>query len=157
MCIRDRLQDDSAQLNSLKALQAAALGEDNKAVNEWLQRRGIKDNARLASQLSVKRGWELAVDTVLSRQLNAISVDKLDNFASELSEFKEGRIWLVDQTSAPLEASKQSLSGLSEMVSSDGIKMDGWFHGIYAVDTVIEALEYRHRLSAHESLSLIHI
>lgn len=150
--VRHKLQDDSAQLNSLKALQAAALGEDNKAVNEWLQIRGIKDNARLASQLSVKHGWELAVDTVLSRQLNAISVTKLENYASELADFKDGRICLVDQSSAPLESSKQSLPNLSEMVSCDGVKIDGWFHGIYAVDTVVEALEYRHRLSAHESI-----
>ena len=150
--VRHKLQDDSAQLNSLKALQAAALGEDNQAVNEWMQMRGIKDNARLASQLSVKRGWELAVDTVLSGQLNAVSVDKLEAYANELSEFKDGRIWLVDQTSAPLAAPSQSLQNLSEKVSSDGVKVDGWFHGVYAVDTVVEALEHRHRLSAHESI-----
>ena len=150
--VRHKLQDDSAQLNSLKALQAAALGEDNKSVNEWLQMRGIKDNARLASQLSVKRGWELAVDTVLSGQLNAVSVNKLEDYANELSEFKDGRIWLVDQSSAPLESSTQSLPSLSEKVSSKGINIDGWFHGIYAVDTVLEALEHRHRLSAHESI-----
>ena len=150
--VRHKLQDDSAQLNSLKALQAAALGEDNKSVNEWLQMRGIKDNARLASQLSVKRGWELAVDTVLSGQLNAVSVNKLEDYANELSEFKDGRIWLVDQSSAPLESSTQSLPSLSEKVSSKGINIDGWFHGIYVVDTVLEALEHRHRLSAHESI-----
>ena len=150
--VRHKLQDDSAQLNSLKALQAAALGEDNSAVNEWLQRRGIKDNARLASKLSVKRGWELAVDTVLSGQLNAVSVNQLETYAKELSDFDNGRIWLVDQSSAPLPQTKQNLEGLNEKVSADSINIDGWFYGIYAVDTVVEALQHRHRLTANESI-----
>ncbi len=150
--VRHKLQDDSAQLNSLKALQAAALGEDNKAVNEWLQMRGIKDNDRLASQLTVKRGWELAVDTVLSGQLNAVSVPKLERYATELAEFSDGRVWLVDKSSAPVSSSQQSLDTLADKVSADGINIDGWFHGVYAMDTVAEALEHRHKLSAHESI-----
>ncbi len=150
--VRHKLQDDSAQLKSLQALQAAALGEDNTAVNEWLQMRGIKDNQRLASQLSVKRGWELAVDTVLSGQLNAISVEKLERYANELSDFKDGRVWLVDQSSAPVSQGAQAMESLADKVSAKDINIDGWFHGVYALDTVAEALEHRHRLSAHESI-----
>ena len=118
--VRHKLQDDSAQLNSLKSLQAAALGEDNKEVNKWLQMRGIKDNDRLASMLQVSNGWELAVDTVLSRQLNAISVQKLDEFSGDMQDFDGGRVWVVDQSSAPVEstAAKKSLALLSDKVTS---------------------------------------
>lgn len=150
--VRHKLQDDSAQLNSLKALQAAALGEDNKEVNKWLQMRDIKDNQRIASTLNVKSGWELAVDTVLSRQLNAISVPKLEQFAADLSDFKDGRVWLVDESSAPIEASAKKLDLLSDKVTASKVQIDGWFHGVYAVDTVADALENRHKLSAHESV-----
>jgi chromosome segregation protein len=150
--VRHKLQDDSAQLNSLKALQAAALGEDNKEVNKWLQMRGIKDNHRIASKLNVSSGWELAVDTVLSRQLNAISVPKLEQFSADLSEFKDGRVWLVDESSAPIEQSTKKLDCLSDKVSASKVQIDGWFHGVYAVDTVADALQNRHKLSAHESI-----
>lgn len=150
--VRHKLQDDSAQLNSLKALQAAALGEDNKEVNKWLQMRGIKDNARVASMLNVKSGWELAVDTVLSRQLNAISVQKLEQLSSDFNDFKDGRVWVVDESSAPVESGNNKMDLLSDKVTSNGLQTDGWFHGVYAVDSVADALQNRHKLSAHESI-----
>ncbi len=150
--VRHKLQDDSAQLNSLKALQAAALGEDNKEINNWMQRRGIKDNQRLASQLDVKGGWELAVDTVLSRQLNAVSVQKLEELANDFDDFKDGRVWLVDQSSAPIESSGSKLPALADKVSGKSVQVEGWFYGVYAADNVSEALEKRHHLSAHESI-----
>ena len=150
--VRHKLQDDSAQLNSLKSLQAAALGEDNKEVNKWLQMRGIKDNARVASKLAVKSGWELAVDTVLSRQVNAISVSKLEEFSNDLVNFKDGRVWLVDQSSAPVDQDASKLDRLADKVTANGVQVDGWFQGVYNVDTVAEALANRHKLSAHESI-----
>ncbi len=150
--VRHKLQDDSAQLNSLKALQAAALGEDNKKINKWMQLRGIKDNQRLASQLDVKTGWELAVDTVLSRQLNAVSVQKLEELANDFDSFKDGRVWLVDQSSAPTEQASSKLDALADKVSSKDVQIDGWFHCVFAADSVAEALEKRHLLSAHESI-----
>lgn len=150
--VRHKLQDDSAQLNSLKALQAAALGEDNKEVNKWLQMRGIKDNARVASKLNVKSGWELAVDTVLSRQVNAISVSKLEEFSNDLSNFKDGRVWLVDESSAPIDQDGTKLDRLADKVSAKDVQIDGWFQGVYIVDTVADALDNRHQLSAHESI-----
>lgn len=152
--VRHKLQDDSAQLNSLKSLQAAALGEDKKQVNKWLQMRGIKDNDRMASALQVDSGWELAVDTVLSRQLNAISVQKLDEFSADMVDFKDGKVWLVDQSSAPVIDSNnnESLVLLSDKVVSSNVQIDGWFYGVYALDTVADALASRHNLSAHESI-----
>ena len=150
--VRHKLQDDSAQLNSLKALQAAALGEDNQEVNRWLQMRGIKDNERVASKLNVNSGWELAVDTVLSSQLNAISVQQLDQLSGDMSDFKDGRVWVVDQSSAPLGQEGTMLDLLSDKVTARDIQIEGWFHGVYAVDTVAEALSNRHRLAAHESI-----
>jgi chromosome segregation protein len=150
--VRHKLQDDSAQLNSLKSIQAAALGEDNKEINKWLQMRGIKDNARIASKLNVKSGWELAVDTVLSRYLNAVSVQKLEQYSADLSDFKEGRIWLVDESSAPVNQESSELDPLANKVTASDVQIDGWFQGVYAVDTVRDALDNRHKLSAHQSI-----
>jgi len=150
--VRHKLQDDSAQLNSLRALQAAALGEDNQEVNKWLALRGIKDNQRVASKLNVKSGWELAVDTVLSRQLNAISVQKLEQFSADFSDFKDGRIYLVDESSAPIEQNDGKLDSLADKVTASSVQIDGWFQGVYVADTVTDALSNRHRLSAHESI-----
>ncbi len=150
--VRHKLQDDSAQLNSIKALQAAALGEDNKKVNQWLAARGIKDNDRVVSKLEINDGWELAVDTVLSKQVNAITLSRLEDLAADMRDFKDGRIWVVDQSSAPMASSDNKLALLSDKVASNDIQTEGWFHGIYAVDSVAEALQNRHLLAAHESI-----
>ncbi len=150
--VRHQLQDDSAQLKSLQALQAAALGEDNQQVNEWLEQRGIQDNARVASGLDVDNGWEQAVDTVLGKTLNAISVSSLEKYASDMTAFKDGRIYIVDQSTAPHDAGKIKLELLADKVSSNDVQIDGWFHGVYAVSTLQEALKKRHILTAHESI-----
>jgi len=157
--VRHKLQDDSAQLNSLKSLQAAALGDDNKEVNKWLQMRGIKDNDRVASHLQVKKGWELAVDTVLSQQLNAISVEKLDEYSADMQDFKQGRVWLFDHSSfdnnsAPVQelAKTQDLVNLADKVSSNQVQVEGWFYGVYAMDNISDALESRHQLASNESI-----
>ena len=150
--VRHQLQDDSAQLNSLKALQAAALGEDNKSVNDWLTKQGIKNNARVASKLDVQKGWEQAIDTVLGKTLNALSVSKLEKFSAEMSDFKQGRVMVVDESSAPCDNGGNKLDLLADKVSAQGVQVDGWFHGVYAVSTVSEALANRHLLSAHESI-----
>ncbi len=150
--IRHKLQDDSAQLNSLKAIQAAAVGEDNKEVNQWLQKNGIADNERVASHIEVDNGWEKAVDTVLGKYLNAISVSRLEQFSDDMADFNDGRIWMVDHSSAPLANNSAKLTELSDKVSSNEVQIDGWFHGVYAVETVAEALNHRHQLTAHESI-----
>ena len=150
--VRHQLQDDSAQLNSLKALQAAALGEDNKEVNEWLQQQGIDSNDRVAAKLDVQNGWERAVDTVLGKTLNALSVSKLEKFSNEMADFQHGRVLVVDESSAPYPGGSTKLDLLADKVSAQGVQIDGWFHGVYAVSTVTEALSSRHLLSAHESI-----
>ena len=150
--VRHGLQDDSAQLKSLRGLQAAAMGEENQQVNSWLSERGISTEERLASRLEVQNGWERAVDTVLSKYLNALPVASLEKYSYDMESFKDGRIWLVDQSSAPMQYGEQKMPILAEMVSSNGIQIDGWFNGVYAAETVTEALANRHRLSAHESI-----
>lgn len=163
--VRHQLQDDSAQLKSLQALQSAALGEDNEVVNQWLEKRGIKDNDRIASKLHVDNGWELAVDTVLSRHLNALSVHQLDRFSADMANLQDGRVSLVDQSSAPVvESSQLDINGskagyrqadldlLMDKVSSKDIQVEGWFHGVYAMDNLAEALASRDQLAAHESI-----
>lgn len=163
--VRHEMQDDNASLGSLNALQAAALGEDNPQVNEWLQQRGISDNPRIASQLRVQPGWELAVDTVLAKYLNALSVQQLERYGDDMAKMGEGRVSLVDQSSAPVVESRQfdisakvpniqssDLQLLMDKVTAEAVQIDGWFHGVYAADTLAEALAVRDKLAAHESI-----
>lgn len=163
--VRHQLQDDSAQLKSLRVMQSAALGADNKGVNQWLQDRGIKDNDRVASRLQVEGGWELAVDTVLSRFLNALTVSQLEGFSSDMTSLQGGHVSLVDHSSAllldntQLDKSAQKpdrrsphLDLLVDRVLAQDVQVAGWFHGVYVADTLAAAMRSRDCLYAHESI-----
>ena len=41
---------------------------------------------------------------------------------------------------------------MSDKVSSTQAQVEGWFHGVYAIDSVADALKNRHELAAHESI-----
>ena len=162
---RHQFQDDSAQLKSLKALQSAALGEENQSVNQWMSERAIENNARVASLLRVEEGWELAVDIVVSKYLNALSVPQIDRFNADMEEFLDGRISLVDQNSAPIVHGLQldingqksdyhgaQLDMLLDKVTASDVQIDGWFNGVYVVETLSQAITARNQLAAHESI-----
>lgn len=163
--VRHQLQDNSAQLKSLNALQEAALGDDNPTANEWLRERGIQDNERVASSLQVQAGWEMAVDTVLAKYLNSLSVQQLEQYGDQMESLDSGRISLVDHSSAPVLDSRQldiggqqadlpnaGLDLLVEKVHSSNVQLDGWLHGIYAANSLADALKARAKLAAHESI-----
>ncbi|MCK4703974.1 MAG: chromosome segregation protein SMC, partial [Gammaproteobacteria bacterium] len=71
---RRGIHDAQGRLSSLETLQQSALGKTDKAVNQWLERRGLASQARFAEKLKVDGGWETAVETVLGDTLEAICV-----------------------------------------------------------------------------------
>lgn len=149
---RHSLQDDSARLNSLKALQEAALGE-NREVNHWLAERGLSDRKRLASLLQVEPGWEKAVDTVLGSHINALSVDSLDKYADQFTELSEGAVLLLDGEIPQAASNTNShLQALADKVAANQVQVVGWLHGVYITNTIEQALQQRKSLQAHESI-----
>ncbi|MCS5581795.1 MAG: AAA family ATPase, partial [Gammaproteobacteria bacterium] len=66
---RGELQIAKGKQSSLKALQQAALGQDNQAVNTWLKHRNLDNQVRLGEGLKIQAGWELAVEAVLGESI----------------------------------------------------------------------------------------
>jgi chromosome segregation protein len=56
---------------------------------------------RLAEQLEVEPGWEIAVETVLADWLDAVCVPDLDAVARAGAEFGNGRLTLLEPAAAP--------------------------------------------------------
>jgi chromosome segregation protein len=73
------LQRLGGRLASLEALQQAAL-EPGTGAADWLQDQGLEQQPRLAEGLRVEPGWELAVETVLGADLQAVLVDDFNDF-----------------------------------------------------------------------------
>ena len=51
-------------------------GQGQGKVVDWLKSRGLDSNPRLAQQLTVDKGWDRAVETVLGGYLEAVCVDR---------------------------------------------------------------------------------
>jgi chromosome segregation protein len=148
---RSKLQSMRGRHASLEALQQAALGEKNKAVTQWLEREQLLTKPRLAENLSVKEGWDKALETVLGSNLQAVCTDNIDAVAGAISELTQGELVLFDtQASAPTLAAGQA-ELLSSMVSAPW-DLQGLLAGIYIADDLTAALQLRKKLSAAESV-----
>lgn len=152
---RSELQTAKGKQASLEALQQAALGQDNEALNQWLGSRGLDNKLRLAEGLKITEGWELAVEMVLGDSLQSICVEGLDDLEALLAELPQGKLALIDVAAAKPTASSSmssiSLSPLSGKVSSDW-GLDDLLQDIYVVDDLNQALSQRAQLSSHESI-----
>lgn len=147
---RSQLQDMRGRSASLEALQQAALGKEQGAVTQWLNNQDLQDAPRLAEELRVESGWEHAVECVLGDYLEAVCVSGVDPLADVLGDFENGTLTLFD-TSVSAGISTGDASHLISKVNAP-YQLDSLLNGIYAVDTLADALQMRSRLGPNESV-----
>ncbi|EDY85975.1 chromosome segregation protein SMC [gamma proteobacterium HTCC5015] len=145
-----QLQSARGRLASLEALQQAALGKHNESVVEWLKGNQLDDKPRLGEQIDVDSGWERAVETVLGNHLEAVCVDGLDAVTSVLGGLEQGEVVLMDSSSAAGQGSAEADQLLAKVRSERDIA--SLLNGVYAVDTLDQALAKRSSLSSGESI-----
>ena len=154
---REWYQDTRGQLASLQRLQQETLGKSSKAASTWLAEHGLTHASRLAEQMQVEQGWERAVETVLGLHLEAICVSGGEHLYRELSSLEEGSVGLFDPTS--LDSSVGTASNeshgdgtpLSTKIQFPG-DLETVLDGVFAVDSLDEALGRRARLRRGESV-----
>ncbi|MGB5607167.1 MAG: chromosome segregation protein SMC, partial [Gammaproteobacteria bacterium] len=143
--------DVRGQLASLETLQKAALGQRSEQVTGWLKSHGMQDAPRLAQEISVEPGWEQAVETALGYYLEAVCVDGLDEPVTMLESLKQGALTLFDTQAAAAGSPGATGVPLAAKVQSPW-PMDALLDGVYAADTLEQALSLRSRLAGHESI-----
>lgn len=148
---RSRLQDLRGRSASLEALQQAALGKDEGAVNDWLSGQQLQDAPRLAEEMDVETGWERAVECVLGGHLEAVCVAGVDPLAEVLGSLQEGTLTLFDTQAPGPETRTASGTPLLNKVSAPW-KLDALLGGVYAAESLAEALSLRGSLAAQESV-----
>jgi chromosome segregation protein len=149
---RTALQEVRAHRASLDALQQAALGRGQGSVTEWLEAQNLGERPRLAQELTVAPGWERAVETVLGTYLEAVCVQGLDALGDALGGLASGSVTLLDTAARPAGGAREdALPRLaSKVVQQDVIA--GLFPGVYACESLNEALAQRPALQAGESI-----
>ena len=147
---RRETQEVEGRIVSLEALQRAALGQGQGKVVDWLKSRGLEHSPRLAQQLSVDKGWERSVETVLGSYLEAVCVDSIDRVAGMLESLAAGTVTFFSGTDAPAVAGHGHETLRSRVRGPAGI--DALFEGIVATETLGDALRIRAGLRAGESV-----
>lgn len=139
------------RLTSLQALQQAALGGDRGGVHAWLERQGLAKNSRLAEHLRVEPGWEQAVECALGVYLEAVCVERVEPLLDSLQDLEEGELVLFNTAAeAPTERT-EAVAPLAEKVKAPW-SLSSLLAGIYAVETLTEAVALGAELAPHESV-----
>ncbi|MGA9854180.1 MAG: chromosome segregation protein SMC [Gammaproteobacteria bacterium] len=145
--LRSALEDHRGRLASLEALQQAALGKSRTQITEWLKKRGLIDNQRLAELITVAPGWERAVETVLGYHLEAVCVDAFDKHAAEFTSLTGGSLSFVEKAVSKDGAAGSLLSKINSPVPLSELLGEVW-----VAESLENALAQRSRLSAGESV-----
>ncbi|MEE1920494.1 chromosome segregation protein SMC [Pseudomonas sp. 148P] len=138
------LQRLGGRLASLEALQQAAL-EPGSGAAEWLREQGLEQRPRLAEGLRVEAGWELAVETVLGADLQAVLVDGFDGLGFD--GFDQGELRLLD-----VVAGAPRLPGSLLDKVEGAVDLAPWLGRVRPVETLDQALAQRAQLGEGESL-----
>ncbi|MGG5291008.1 chromosome segregation protein SMC [Pseudomonas shirazensis] len=132
------------RLASLEALQQAAL-EPSAGAGEWLREQGLQQRPRLAEGLRVEAGWELAVETVLGADLQAVLVDDFKQLDFAALEQGDLRLLLAAGEGARVPGSLlDKVEGRTDL--------SPWLSQVRPVETLEQALSQRASLLAGESL-----
>jgi chromosome segregation protein len=145
--LHQEMQQFQGREVTLKALQKAALGSNNEAIENWLNEQGI-ENKNLSEQIAVESGWELAVETVLGKHLEALTVDGFSQLTESLEKLHKLDLNLVDSSDDKLAAKSGSI--LSKVDSN--VALPAWLNLVYTADNLGEALTKVKSLATGESV-----
>lgn len=143
--VQGQLQRLQGRISALEALQQAALNPE-QGVQEWLESQQLQQQPRLLEGLRVETGWELAIETVLAADLQAVQINSWADL--DLSGLQNGHLRLVSDSAAVTPVKNSLLN----KVSASSLDVSPWLAQVYAVDTLDEALQLRPQLNSGESV-----
>jgi chromosome segregation protein len=149
--LRNRRHSLEARLESLQEMQAAALGENDPDLAQWLASTDLNEAPRLAAELRVADGWERAADRVLGARVGAVRVESLDRLGAAAAGFSGSELYLVER-SVGHSAAPGRWQRLSDVISCDQFDLTPWLRDIFTAEDIVEALARRPQLGPRESV-----
>ena len=145
------LQDKKGRLSSLEALQRNSSKEEEDILNEWKNENNLKSSPKLIDTIDVEKGWELAVEIVLGKKLEALTVNSLDKFFNTLNKVSNIDFSLIEQQDKEITTSgKISLQTLDSKIIGNNIST--FADGIFVAESINEASSYKKHLNTHQSI-----
>jgi chromosome segregation protein len=147
---RSELQKMQGRQASLHALQQAASGSGSGSAGAWLENNSLQNNVRLAQQLNVKAGWEIAVETVLGAYLEAVCVDDVSQH-TDFQQLQQGQVLLFDKANQNQQQHSDLAELLADYVSSD-YPVAELLAGVHCAESLQDALQLREKLTDNQSV-----
>jgi len=145
---RRNLQGATGRLASLQALQQAAMQEGGESA-AWLAQQGVDKAQRLAQQINVDAHWRRALETVLGHHLQAVCVERIEDFSASVAALGDGVVELLGAGGAAQSGVRED--ALIGKVSSQ-LDLSALLGGISVAESIGDALDKRHTLKPGESL-----
>ena len=150
-----QLQQLRGRLSSLQALQEAAYGNDQRAVDAFCKARGIDNLARLAAFVNVESGWERALEAALRIPLGALCGPQLTSRIRDSGGFDRGAAGLTVVDLEQQEHSGAALQAellLSKITSQ--VDLSPLLAGVYVASDADSAMALRARLGQEQVIVL---
>ncbi|MFN2361259.1 MAG: chromosome segregation protein SMC [Marinobacter sp.] len=112
---RQQVQSLKASLESQQALLDEQMGGQDDTLQAWLNDQGLSNSPRLASQLRIEDGWEFAVEQVMGRFTQGLSVPGLGSVSSVMSGAPRGLALVSGDSGAAVQS-----EGLASKVTGAG-------------------------------------
>ncbi|MDE2117051.1 MAG: chromosome segregation protein SMC [Betaproteobacteria bacterium] len=145
-----QLAQVEAKLTALRQLQAQI--DNDRNLKQWLADHQLDQLPRLWQSIRIEAGWEDALEAVLRERLNAIALQGLDQ-AAAWSDTPPGKlaVFAADGARASVQQNSE-LTPLSKFVTCQDERaapvVADWLSGVYATETLAQALGLRGRLPA---------
>ncbi len=148
---RSSLQGVRGRYASLEALQQSALGQQDDAEMEWLQKHNMKNSTRLGEKLKVDDHWAVAAETVLGDYLQAVCVDGVDAVSAILGDFEKGSLNFMETNGGSAPMVDATMTPLLSQLSCD-VDLSHLMNGVMIAETLDEALAMRSKLQSGQSV-----
>jgi chromosome segregation protein len=144
---RSELQTLQGRLSSLHALQQAAKGEDDAALNGWLQASGLQASRRLLESIEVESRWQTAVEVALGHHLQAVMVERLEAHSDDPQALLAAGAQLFEAAGGSVAARPGSLASVVQGPAG----LIGMLNPVRLADDLGQALAQREQLGDGES------
>ena len=159
--LRARRHETQSRLDSLRQIQAAALGGDDEALQKWLKESGLGDRPKLAARIRVADGWQRAADRLLNGYLGALCIEQWPAGPDDSNDLFGARpdcafILVADtpkSAAAADESSDSDDSGrarLLDKVDAGATDLSGFLGGVYVAESLTEAVAMQPGLGNRE-------
>ena len=131
-----------AELKSLEKIQQSLKNaSDEEGLNRWLKEFDLQDKTRTWQTISVKNGWETALEAVLGPRLNAISVSKLQTADRPPTSLILAIDGAVSSKSVQAENRTTLYSIVNSSMPEQEAALQEWLRGFYLLDDDVDAVQ----------------